>query len=101
MFLLGLSQYNYYRNTDNLPDNFIDRSVINDVHLLLSTVSQHSLFLEVQLAIRKSNLLSNISFTKYSSDDYLLLNSALSSYDCSSLYNVPLLIQLLTYSLLL
>jgi len=43
--------------------NFTDRSVIYDAHLLVSTVTQHPPFVtEVQLAIRKSNQSSNISF---------------------------------------
>ena len=92
MCLLGLSQHNYSHNSGNLLDlvfyNFTNVSVNYDIHVLVSPDTYHLPFVtEVQLPIRKSNQLSNISFRKYSSGGYLLLYNTLTTYDWSSLYN--------------
>jgi hypothetical protein len=58
------------------------------VHYLVQPDVFHPSFVaESMLPTRRSNLLSNISFRKYSSGNYLMLYNTLSTYDWSSLYN--------------
>jgi len=103
MCLLGFSQHNYSCNSGNVLDlvfsNFTDVSVNYDIHVLVSPDTYHPPFVtEVQIPIRKSNQLCNISFRKYSSGGYLLLYNTLTTYDWSTMR--PLLTLLLPDSLL-
>jgi hypothetical protein len=90
--LLSLSQHNYSSNNGNLLDlifsNVADFSVNYGVHSLVHPDVYHPPFVtELKLPTRRSNMLSGISFRKYSSGDYLMLYDTLSTYDWSSVYN--------------